>query len=106
MTSWEYPPNFSFSGKYAFASWNTNPGMQYGVLGIQLGPKDVIYCDLEVLPDGTADRTKPGFCKTEMVTGEVMFDHSTYVNGQEVVTQEKAIVITNGKMFCTNASRP
>ncbi len=104
-TSWEYAPNYSYSGKYAFATWNTNPGMQYRVMGINLSFTDLIHCDLENLADGTLDSSKPGFCRPSKVEGDVVFDYMTYVDNQQVETQKKLGFIKDSKIFCLNTPR-
>ena len=105
MTSWEYAPNYSYSGKYAFATWNTNPGMQYGALGINLSSTDLIHCDLEALAVGNPDLSKPGFCRPTQAEGDLMFDYMTYIDNQQVETQKKLGFIEDSKIFCLNTPR-
>ena len=98
--SWEHEPTFVFLGKYVHASWITNATESHASLSANLGPQSPVYCDYELKADGSADMSKPGFCKATVVNATVMFAGISWGNGKRVTSKEDVVAIVDSKIYC------
>jgi hypothetical protein len=106
IESWEHAPAYEFFGKYFGASWHTTPLFHYGMIDMMAGPSEPVYCDYESLPSGGPDRAKPGFCRPNIVNGEVIFRYSTFNGSLRVEKPVKVAAVIDSRILCLAQPNP